>query len=1044
VLASNFKIYNASAGSGKTYTLVKDYLKIVLTSSAYLPHRHVLAITFTNKAVDEMKNRIIAALLRFSSPKILETKDDLFSDLVKELDKTPKFIHQKSRQLIQKILHNYGGFDVSTIDKFNQRLVRTFAFDLHLPVNFEVELDTDALLQKAVDQVISKTGKEEALTRVLLDYAIEKSDDDKSWDIALDLFKSAKLLTQETALPYLELLSNQKLDTFDVLKAKVNKEYKTIEHQTAEAASQILKLINSSGISFSDFIRGSLPKHFSSLAAKKFDIKFDSVWQKNIETTSLYSKKTPADICQKIDAMRPDLVAAFESTKKAVYHLRYLKNIKNNITPLSVLTLIQNEINIIKESQNLLLISEFNTIIGKEIKEQPAPFIYERIGEKFNHYFIDEFQDTSELQWANLTPLMINAVASENGSILLVGDAKQSIYRWRGGNPEQFINLKNNIHDLPVKASVSDLPVNYRSTKKVVKFNNDFFSYCSKVIFSNISHGELYDEDPQGFHKKKKGYVHLSFLDFEKGADKNLLYADEVYKTIKKYKASSPLASYKHICVLVRKRKEGVAVANHLISKGLDIISNETLLIKESKEVQLIINVFSYLQDTTNAVAKLNVLNYLIDKHKIEDGHQFRLNFLSLNSFSFFAGLTQLDINFDPRAAIQFSVYELAEYIVTTFHLVKDTNAHVQFFLDIVFEFSQKQSSNISQFLVYFEQKKSSLSIVSPKGMDAVQIMTVHKSKGLEFPVVIFPFTELDIYKEIEPKEWMPTAHLHEDFPFFLMNYNKDFKHYGTEGEAKYIEHQSKLELDNINLLYVTLTRAAEQLYIIGNASGASKSEDDFKTYSDLLIGFLKAEGKWIDGILSYNFGEIEAIDQEDDPKIPMTPQKKFISTPKHQLNVSMAIKADYLWDTTQKEAVEKGNLIHFLLSKVYLPSDIQMVLNSAMDEGLISQAQSDELCKIMESIVFHPQLKPYFSTDVEVYNEREIMTSTGQIIIPDRLVITQAKCAVIIDYKTGVYYDKHQQQLENYASIIKQMGYKIDKKILVYIHPELNLKLCT
>ena len=228
MLASSFKIYNASAGSGKTYTLVKDYLKIVLTSSAYLPHRHVLAITFTNKAVDEMKNRIIDALLRFSSPKILETKDDLFSDLVKELDTTPKFIHQKSKQLIQKILHNYGGFDVSTIDKFNQRLIRTFAYDLHLPVNFEVELDTDMLLQKAVDQVISKTGKEEALTRVLLDYAIEKSDDDKSWDIAQDLFKSAKLLTQETNLPYLELLSNQKLETFDALEAKVNKEYKAI------------------------------------------------------------------------------------------------------------------------------------------------------------------------------------------------------------------------------------------------------------------------------------------------------------------------------------------------------------------------------------------------------------------------------------------------------------------------------------------------------------------------------------------------------------------------------------------------------------------------------------------------------------------------------------------------------------------------------------------------------------------------------------------------------------------------------------------------
>ena len=1038
--ASSFNIYNASAGSGKTYTLVKDYLKIVLTSEAYLPHRHILAITFTNKAVDEMKNRIVRALMRFSSSEILTKKDDLFLDLVKELNKTPKFIHEKSKHLIHKVLHNYGGFDISTIDKFNQRLIRTFAYDLRLPVNFEVELDTDSLLQKAVDQVISKTGKDEALTRVLLDYAIEKSDDDKSWDIAIDLFKSAKLLTQETALPYLEILSKQKLSAFDEFKANLDKEYQTIVHQTVEAASQILELINARGIRFTDFTRGSLPKHFSSLAAKKFSVNFEAVWQKNIETTSFYSKKTPDDICQKIDDMRSVLVATFESTKKAVYRLRYLQNIKKNLTPLSVLKLIQDEINSIKKAQGLLLISEFNTIIGKEIKAQPTPFIYERIGEKFNHYFIDEFQDTSELQWENLTPLIINAIASE-GSVLLVGDAKQSIYRWRGGNPEQFINLINNTHNLPAKANVSDLPINYRSAKKIVKFNNDFFLYCSKVIFSSISHGGLYAAASQKFHRNKKGYVHLSFLEFQKGVDKDTIYAEEVYKTIVKYKASNALASYKDICVLVRKRKEGVAVANYLISKEVDIISNETLLIAESKKVQLIINVFSYLQDNDNSIAKLNILNYLIDDHKTENAHQFRLNLLPLEIFSYFIRLEEFGVRFDPRAAVQLSVYELAEYIVTTFQLVKGSNAHVQFLLDVVFEFSQKHSSSIAQFLDYFEQKKGSLSIVSPKGLDAVQIMTVHKSKGLEFPVVIFPFAELDIYKEKEPKEWMPTAYIHKGFPFFLMNYSKDFKHFGAQGEAKYIEHQSKLELDNINLLYVALTRASEQLYIIGNISQASKTGGNFRTYSELLVEFLKSNGEWVEGTRSYSFGEIEAIEPEDAPEIPVLTQRKFISTPKNQLNVSIATKADYFWDTTQKEAVEKGNLVHLLLSKVYLPSDIPMALNTSEEEGLITEEQRKELSQIMEAIVFHPQLKPYFSANIDAYNEKEIMTSTGQIIIPDRLVVTKEKKAIIIDYKTGAHYEKHQQQLEHYASIIQQMGFTIVKKILVYIYPELNIK---
>ena len=205
--ASTFNIYNASAGSGKTFTLVKDYLKIVLTSKEFLPHRHVLAITFTNKAVDEMKTRIVEALMAFASPSILSASDPLFDQVVDELASSPKEIHIKSRKVLNKILHNYAAFDILTIDKFTQKLIRTFAFDLKLPMNFEVELDTDLLLQKAVNSVLSKAGKNSALTKVLVEFAIEKADDDKSWNIALDLVKTAKLLTNETDAPFLLELS---------------------------------------------------------------------------------------------------------------------------------------------------------------------------------------------------------------------------------------------------------------------------------------------------------------------------------------------------------------------------------------------------------------------------------------------------------------------------------------------------------------------------------------------------------------------------------------------------------------------------------------------------------------------------------------------------------------------------------------------------------------------------------------------------------------------------------------------------------------------
>jgi ATP-dependent exoDNAse (exonuclease V) beta subunit len=1043
VSKSRFNIYNASAGSGKTFTLVKDYLKIVLTSKEFLPHRHVLAITFTNKAVDEMKTRIVEALITFATPSILTQSDDLFRQVVKELESSPKEIHLKSKHLLSKILHNYAAFDISTIDKFTQKLIRTFAFDLKLPMNFEVELDTDFLLQKAVNRLLSKVGKNKELTKLLVEYAIEKADDDKSWNIALDLVKTAKLLTRESDMPFLEELSQRSLKDFGIFKSTLTKEISAIELQVVDLSTQILELIISSGIEFSDFPRGSLPKHFRALASKTFELNFTAQWQQNIETSLFYTKKAPPHVTSAIDKIRPHLIEGFHKTKEAVYRIRYLKNIKKNSTPLSVLNLIHQELKTIKDEENLLMISEFNTIISRQIKDQPAPYIYERIGEKFNHFFIDEFQDTSELQWENLVPLLINTLAEENGSSMLVGDAKQAIYRWRGGKAEQFINLYNNATTFPFVATLSQLPTNYRSCSQVVDFNNKFFKHLSKVVFSNDTYKSLYQSSTQLEFNKKKGYVNISLLEFEKGADKSLLYAEKVLKIIRSYLDSNKNAAMKDICVLVRKRKEGVAVANLLSQSNIDIVSSETLLVAQSAEVKHIMNVLEYLHEPSNLQAKLEVINYIASHMDVSDPHLFRLKCLPLNRVAFFRALQPLGLIFSPRTALQLSIYESVEYIVSTFQLAKTSNAYIQFFLDFVLEFTQKTTSSIPQFIDHYNLKKETLSVVAPKGINAVQIMTIHKSKGLEFPVVVFPFAELDIYKELEPKEWMSLEDSYAPFSHFLLNYNKDFELFGSEGAAVFKDHQSKLELDNINLLYVALTRAVEQLYIVGNAAVAKNGAENLKTYSGLLINYLKSSGRWNDGTLEYEFGTFENIDIPKPSKYPTVFQKEFISTPKEHLNVSMATNAGYLWDTTQKEALERGNLIHLLMSRIYTNDDIEITLNDFLNAGVISSAQSDGLSSTLDSIVNHPSLAPYFSSNLEVYNEKEIMTSNGTIIIPDRLVIFKDSSAVIIDYKTGDYYSKHEDQLENYSKIVKEMGYQVTKKILVYINASLLVKVC-
>jgi ATP-dependent exoDNAse (exonuclease V) beta subunit len=274
------------------------------------------------------------------------------------------------------------------------------------------------------------------------------------------------------------------------------------------------------------------------------------------------------------------------------------------------------------------------------------------------------------------------------------------------------------------------------------------------------------------------------------------------------------------------------------------------------------------------------------------------------------------------------------------------------------------------------------------------------------------------------------------------MNYNKDFEYFNAASNARYVEHQSKLELDNINLLYVALTRAVDQLYIIGEAPSNNQKSDSLKTYSDLLVGFLNAEQKWRSGDLEYSFGKLEGPCAEIPLKFHTRTPRKFISTPSNERNISMATKAAYMWDIQLREAIEKGNLVHLLLSKIYTQMDIPIAIQESIGQGLITKPQGQQLSKVLKSIVTHPKLKRYYGNEVTVYNEREIMTEKGKIIIPDRLVVQKNRRIVIIDYKTGNFNPKYQQQLDNYAETVQQMSYHVEKKILVFIYPELSIKI--
>ena len=1040
-----YLIYNASAGSGKTYTLVKAYLTILLKASSTLAFKNILAITFTNKAAGEMKTRIIDALKDFSSEEIQNPSNPMFVDLCSDLELSADDLKTKSKQVLDAILHNYAAFDISTIDGFTHRIIRTFAHDLKLPLNFEVALDVETLLNEAVDRLISKAGTDKRLTKTLVDFAIEKADDDKSWDVSRDFYAIAKLLVNENDRPFIENLQDKTLDDFKALKNTLREEIKKTEQLSMDSATHALDFITDNGLAFENFSRASIPNYFKKVSDGDFSQNIDSAkWPTElVEGSTIYPKsKTDANTAATIESIQPQLAEFFITTKTAVLNFKLLKAIYKNLTPLSVLSAINTELQLIKEEQNLMLISEFNGLISQEIKNQPTPFIYERIGEKFKHYFIDEFQDTSELQWQNLTPLLDNAIASQPGSIMIVGDAKQAIYRWRGGKAEQFINLYNKTENpFHLEPEIIPLESNFRSFQEIINFNNGFFNYLSNSIFSHPDYSGLYQASKQTIRKEYSGYVQLDFIDLNGVEDKALTYSEEVYNTIK-----SCLENGYHeadICVLVRKKKEGIAIANYLSEQGLSIMSSETLLLNSSQNVQFINNILRFILQPENQEIKADILLHIAHLCAIEDKHSFLKAHISFSISDLFKELENLGFYINYNELIQLSFYDLVETIIRQFKLVHHSDAFIQYYMDVVLEFSEKQLADIGSFLHYFDSKNDKLSIVTPEGYQAIQIMTVHKSKGLEFPVVIFPFADLDIYREVTPQEWFPiNPETFNGFRYTLLNYSKTFENYGQAGKEIFNRHQAELELDNINILYVALTRPIEQLYVISKLDIGAKGNVNQKSYAGFLINYLQKIGKWENKQLRYHFGNILKEGKTKPKETTTIINNRFISTPKEAHNIKVVTRSASLWDTIQEKAIEKGNLIHDIMSEIITETDVEYVLQSFLENGTINNLQAPILKKTVLQIINHPKLLPYYTDEnITVYNERDIISNDGSILRPDRLVIQNNKEAVIIDYKSGKEKPKHIDQLESYESVLKIMNLNVTKKILIYINDSIAIK---
>jgi ATP-dependent exoDNAse (exonuclease V) beta subunit len=1056
----SFSIYDASAGSGKTYALVKEYLKIILVAPKNDAYRNILAITFTNKAVHEMKSRIVGNLSEFAKDEPSKKAQDLMQDLVngRRKENNPEEwaeepiglsiiqIKTKSQQIIKHIIHNYAAFDISTIDKFTHKVIRAFAHDLGLPMTFEVTLDTENLLVEAVDAIIAQAGEDETLTKLLIDFTMEKTDDDKSWDVSREILDTGRLVLNENNRNEITHFQGKTITEFVEIKKKLAEACKVLETENTAIAESALQLIEKNGIDLKSFSRGTFPNHLQSIVDRKFNPK--NKMFREFEDISI--NKTAKDSAV-IESIIPELLQILDSVYKNFEKRDFYKAFLKNITPLSLLNTVSNELAKIQEEQNVLSISEFNAIIHREIQNQPAPFIYERLGERYRHFFIDEFQDTSEMQWQNLIPLIDNATSSEidgeKGTLMIVGDPKQSIYRWRGGKAEQFIELSkdHNPFNNPEKV-LEHLDKNYRSYSQIIEFNNEFFQLLSNE-FEHEDYKDLYqNHSNQKTNAKTGGYVNISFIpkieeseDDEEALDKTQLYLLATLNTIQKVQKQG--FELKDIVILTRKRSHGIAVANYLTEQGIPLLSSETLMIQNATEVRYIIYLLKYLKNSSDLEAKAHFLHFVAEH--IQDQlpiHDFIAQGMNEKKETEFENwLTNFDILLSFQDIRKKSLYESVELIVSKFLNSQNGNAYIQYFLDIVLERDIRNQAGISDFLNYWDKNAEKFSIPSPEGKNAVRIMTIHKSKGLEFPVVIMPFADEDYSRSPKNKLWIDTEVDDFGLPKVLVDNSKAVEGFGEAAKSVYVQKSQEELLDNINILYVALTRAEEQLFVISDMNLDSKGIPRKNNMSTFFVNYLDNKGEFEAEKFEYEFGNPAKLSSESDKTedVQLIQSVSKVLDPK---NIKIAQRESVMWGTHQQEAIEYGNVVHQILSFVKTKSDVDLAITKALESGLITVNQKHAVHKSIQEIVNHFELSICFEEGNEVLNEQTIIQKEGKTIKPDRMVLAKNKEVYLLDYKTGTHNPKYQLQLENYQKAIELMGYKVVKKALIYIGEQINV----
>ena len=1072
--AANFKVFQASAGAGKTFTLIKEYLKLCLKDEGSVANfRNILAITFTNAAANEMKAKIVNALCEIIDSKVLDPKS-MEAKLVEELGISDANLKQNAQSLLTRIMHDYSSFCVSTIDAFVQKLSRSFAHDLGLPSQYTVSIDTDEVAETITENLgLRISDKDDFLTRLLVDFSNNQFDNQRSTAIESQLTDFITKLMTEKAYQKDENnnIKNaaQYKQTLDFLNGKV----RHFEQHLKDLLDKFTTFERDFGLRDEHYSYGKngfvgFVRKLSKKVYEQPSSRFNAV----LEKRNCLSKEAEKQLGKaQAEAVNAALLPVLDELK-AFYEVElgkflFYRSQRDLLYLYALRAQIRVEFEQLANEEEVVHISEFNKLLNTMMGDFSVPFVYERIGEHFRHVFVDEFQDTSILQWQNLLPLIDNGLAAGQMS-MVVGDGKQSIYRFRSGEVEQIVNLPE-IYALPkdereaafvqyeqnMKDSFAfkNLDTNYRSFANVVDFNNAFFEAVYQQLAPESQ--KVYVAEKPGtsegvsiFQKKAKtegGLVQVELYDVEIQPD----YCFDRVEAVIRDLTENQGYQYSDITLLTRKSDYGSEMANFLNDRGIPVISQVSILLKSSDKVQLMVSTLRYLIYGDNEPNVANVLHYW----KLAQNPDFEGDvsgcFDDVKAIAKGEKAMETVLGFGEAGVLQTALskatclYDLCANLLRIFHFDTVCDAFLNYFMEEVFKWQTGTKEGIAEFLSFWDKKQDVLAVKSVSG-NAVNIMTIHKSKGLEFPVVIYPEAIIDLDEKLNPsksaEEWLRPEELGfvpiPNLEKVLFKLDKNAENMGELALQKVEKEKESNRLDNLNLLYVAFTRAVQRLYIIAKQGKSEKP--------NIIRDFLKdMEDHQVpdDETLIYRFGDDGFRNPKE--KTGNDVAETLMDSVSADWFQKITVDPDptVVWHSKSERLLprEWGELVHQILSKIRFADEMESVLSPYISNGTIDEETAAWIRDKFNQMAHNEQIAPAFSPSAKVKTECEILHQ-GEIRRLDRYA-ELPDAIYLLDYKTGKKDPKHIEQLNDYVSAIRSMTDKKIRGYLVYLDEEIEVE---